>query len=133
MVSVVIFCNASVVAVDIPLGVGAEPTHPAGTGIFQIRIQPKGGFSAARRTDHHAVNIRIIHKGNRFTAFVPATDNDALRKRIAFYLLPPQLRRKKNLFVCPAYFRFGRKPSRAVLTVPYRSTFDVVEIVNLCK
>ena len=80
MVSVVIFCDVSVVAVEIPLCVGAEPAHPAGTGIFQIRIQPVGGLAAPRRTDHHAVDVRVIHKGNRFTAFVPAADDDALRQ-----------------------------------------------------
>ena len=133
----VALCDAAVVAHDVAFGVRGEKAHPAGTGILNTGVQPKGGFAYACRADHQHVNVAGVHH-RRGVAFAP--DDDALRKSLAvfagrslsvFGLLTPLLWGERDVLIHPSLLAFGHPAGGSVLTVTDRLGFDVVEAVNI--
>ena len=107
VVMVILLCDSSIIPIEVAFGIGRQEGHPAGAGIFQIWIQPVGCFSAASCADHHAVNVRVIHKGNGFPALVFAADNDALwqlRRLVFLCLSSPCAGRERYLPIGPPDF-----------------------------
>ena len=133
----VALCNVAVVAHDVAFGICGQETHPAGTGILDAGIEPKGGFADAGRTDHKHVDVAGIHHCSGISR---ATDNDSLRKCLAIFacgsftvlsLLPPFLRREWNVLIDLALFAFGHPAGSSMLAVADRLGFDVVEAVYI--
>ena len=107
VVMIILLRNPSIIPIKVTLGIGRQEGHSAGTGIFQVWIQPESGLAAASRTNHHAVNVRVIHKGNSFSTLVSTADNDALRqfRRLVFLCLcSPCGGRKRHLPIGPPDF-----------------------------
>ena len=86
------------------------------------------------------MHITVVHESNDIPTDVPA-DDQSLRKRFAVVLrrccsylrlITPQLRRIRDVFVCP-FDLIGTRPSRrTVLTISDCFCLDVVEIVDPC-
>lgn len=62
-VAVVILCDACVVSEQISLGIGAEPAHAGGTGVFNVRVEKICCFAYTGSTDHETVNTAVINEG----------------------------------------------------------------------
>ena len=87
---------------------------------------------AAGRPHHHAVDIRVIHKGNSFSTLVSTADDDTLRqlRRLIFLCLcSPCGGRKRHLPVSPSDFGFGGEPSGTMLAVTHCFAFDAIEVI----
>ena len=152
----VAFGDVAVVTHNIAFGVGREERHSRSAGVFDTGIQPEGGLSDARRTNHQRMDISCIHHSGSMMLAACASHHDSLRQsflrlffflfeKAAFYhsghsrrfalgrLLAPLLRCKRNVIVDFLYFRFGRPPRRSVLTVADRLGFNVVEVIDVGK
>jgi len=104
-------------------------------------------FTDTRSTYHQRVNIRVIHKRRcRRGSILFSAECERVNRRIASYhytlrerlrrrriasgsLPPPQLRRKRIVLVCSAYFLLSRPSSRSVLTVTDCLCLDVVDVI----
>ena len=101
VVSVILFCDSSVISNNIALAVGIYKTHTACTGKFQIWVQKKSGFSYARCAHHKGMNIALVNKSNSLFSRTSAPYDSALNRR-QIHAPTPFLRferqRNKSLF-----------------------------------
>lgn len=129
--------NAAVVAHDVAFGICGQEAHPAGAGILDTGVQPKGSFADSGRTDHKHVDITGVHHRCGISC---ASDDDALGKSFTVFtcgslavlsLLSPFLRREWNVLIDLTLFAFGHPAGGSVLAVADRFRFDIVEAVHI--
>ena len=128
LVPVFFLCDTRIVSEQVSLGVRREEAHPAGTGIFDVRIEEVGSLADARRTDHQAVHIIPVDDSVCSPMPFLTPDQDPLNRR-KFVSLPPLFRFKPYLHIGILNLLLGCHPRRAVLPVPDGLSLDAIQLV----